>query len=240
VALWETLRKKRAVKPIMAAGHSVGEYAALVAAGGLDFETALDVIRVRAKGMDEAQPQGLCGMAALIGPGREDALKIVELHRGEDTLEAANFNAPDQTVISGHMAAIDRVLDAVSGERRTRAVKLTVSSAFHTSLMAPAKVALSERLADVVFGKMNFPVLSNVTGLPYPDSEDAKQLLVEQVISPVLWIDCVKALRGAGDAVPLEVGPGKVLSGLLRRIERGAKAVNISDLDSILSLEEAS
>lgn len=203
----------------------------------LDFGEALDIIRVRAEGMDNAQPAGTGAMAAIIGLSRQEVLKIVETVRGPQVLEAANFNAPDQVVISGHAEAIGRVLEAVKKEKRTRAVTLPVSSAFHTSLMGPAKEALRARLSKVTPGKSNFPVIANLNAEPYPDSEHGvKHLLTEQLISPVLWEDCIRAMRANGAETFIEIGPGKVLTGLMRRIERSASAVNISDLAGISSL----
>lgn len=241
MALLEVLRERCPLNPMIAAGHSLGEYSALCAAGVLDFEEALDIIRVRAEGMDKAQPPGTCAMAALVGLSRDEALGTVETHRGAQVLEAANFNAPDQVVVSGHVEAVDRVLEAVKKEKRTRAVKLPVSSAFHTSLMEPAKVALKSRLETFVPEEARFPVIANVNASPYPDSiEGIRDLLTEQVVRPVLWENCVRTMRSSGAALFLEIGPGKVLTGLMKRIERGASAANISDLAGIDSLQGAS
>lgn len=137
--LLEMMRERREFTPSMAAGHSLGEYSALCAAGVLSFEDALRLIQTRARGMDQAQPAGVCGMAALIGPSKDEALEIVDACRGDEVLEAANFNAPDQTVVSGHLEAVGRVIEAAREREKTRGVKLPVSSAFHTSLMDSAK-----------------------------------------------------------------------------------------------------
>jgi [acyl-carrier-protein] S-malonyltransferase len=238
MALLAALRARFTFAPIMAAGHSLGEYSALCAAGVLEFGEALDIIRVRAEGMDNAQPLGTCAMAALIGPSRDDAKKIVDAHRGELVLEAANFNAPDQTVISGHVEAVNRVLEAVKGERRARAVMLPVSSAFHTSLMEPAREALKERLQKVSPANAAFPVVANVNADFYPDSGNSiKDLLTEQVVRPVLWEDCVRTMQRSGASLFIEIGPGKVLTGLMKRIDKQASAMSISDLDTVRALE---
>ncbi|MBI5250209.1 MAG: ACP S-malonyltransferase [Desulfomonile tiedjei] len=237
MALLEVLRERHPLNPVMAAGHSLGEYSALCAAGVLDFDEALDTIRVRAEGMDNAQPPGTCAMAALLGPSREEALKIVETHRGDHVLEAANFNAPDQVVVSGHLEAVGRLVEAVKNEKRTRAVMLPVSSAFHTTLMEPAREALVARLERVVLGNASFPVIANVNAKPYPDSaHGVKQRLTAQLVSPVLWEDCVRTMRANGVELFLEVGPGKVLTGLMKRIERTVSAASIADLAGISSL----
>ncbi len=237
MALLEVMRERRSFSPKMAAGHSLGEYSALCAAGVLDFEEALRLIHVRAKGMDQAQPVGTCGMAALIGPTKEEALEIVNANRGYDVLEAANFNAPDQTVISGHLRAIGRVFESTEEKQRTKAVMLPVSSAFHTSLMEPAKKALSERLNDLALKPPRFGVVANVTGSPYPLPVGGKELMIEQVVSPVRWVDCVRTMLDSEVGLFLEVGPGKVLSGLLRRIEKKARVLAISDLYGISAFE---
>jgi [acyl-carrier-protein] S-malonyltransferase len=234
MALFEALRNRYTLSPTMAAGHSLGEYSALCAAGVLDFEDALDIIRVRAQGMDEAQPAGTCAMAAIIGLARTDLLRLVDECRGDQVLEAANFNAPDQIVISGHADAISRALQAAQKEKRTRAVLLPVSSAFHTPLMESAKEALKSRLDRAVTRQAQFPVVANVTAEAYPSlDEEIKRLLTDQVVRPVLWEDCIRQMRSSGAEVFMEVGPGKVLTGLLKRIDRGAAGVNISDASSI-------
>jgi [acyl-carrier-protein] S-malonyltransferase len=241
MALFEALRDRCALSPIIAAGHSLGEYSALCAAGVLAFEDALDIIRVRARGMDEAQPAGACAMAAIIGPEKQDVLRLVQECRGAQVLEAANFNAPDQVVVSGHVDAINRVLQAAQKERRTRAALLPVSSAFHTPLMESAKEALKDRLERVAPGKSRFPVVANVTADIYPSSDgEIKRLLTEQVVRPVLWEDCVRQMRNSGAEIFMEIGPGRVLTGLLRRIDRAAAAMNISDPSSIRAYQEAS
>lgn len=235
VALLECLRERCTFDVMISAGHSLGEYSALVAAGVLDFEEALDVIRVRAQGMEEAQPPGTCCMAALVGVSRAEALELVEHVRGDDVLEAANFNAPDQIVLSGRLAAVERAVEAAKQFKRARAVKLPVSSAFHTPLMESARQSLAERLKTVEFREPLFPVVANATGGIYSFPAEAKQLMVDQVVSPVLWEECVRTMRDAGATVFVEVGPGKVLTGLLRRIDRTAEAVNVSDLAGVES-----
>ncbi|HMK37273.1 MAG TPA: ACP S-malonyltransferase [Desulfomonilaceae bacterium] len=234
MALFEALMERSFLAPVMAAGHSLGEYSALCAAGVLSFEDALDIIRIRARGMDEAQLPGTCGMAAIIGLSREAVLNFLDECRETQVLEAANFNCPDQVVISGHLEAVNRVIEASKREKRTRAVLLPVSSAFHTPLMDSAREALHMRLEHVSPGRPRFPVVANVTAAAYPPQQsEMRRLLTEQVVRPVLWEDCVRTMRDGGADVFVEIGPGKVLSGLLKRIDRAASAIPISDPASI-------
>jgi [acyl-carrier-protein] S-malonyltransferase len=235
MALLEVLREHCDPDPIIAAGHSLGEYSALCAAGVLTFDTALEIIRVRAEGMDAAQPPGTCGMAAFIGPGRDAVHRMVAEHRGEDVLEAANFNAPDQVVVSGHLAAVKRFVAAAGAVKRARAVLLPVSSAFHTELMEPARRLLAEKLAGTALKEPGFPVAANVDGGLHTFPEGTRQLLIDQVVRPVLWEDCVHTMRRAGAELFVEVGPGKVLTGLMRRIDRKARTVNLSSFGDITS-----
>ncbi len=241
MAILEVLKERSPLSPMLAAGHSLGEYSALCAAGVMDFEDALDIIRVRAEGMEGSQPTGTCGMAALIGISRQQVNELVERLRGDLVLEAANFNAPDQVVISGHIENLNRVLEYLKKEKRIRAVMLPVSSAFHTNLMQPAREALRVRLENVIMKPPVFGVISNTSAQPYPASDnEVKQLLIDQVVSPVLWEDSVRAMLKSGAGLFIEIGPGMVLTGLLRRIDRAAQAVNISGIEDLRSFVESS
>jgi [acyl-carrier-protein] S-malonyltransferase len=241
MAILEILKGSISLSPILAAGHSLGEYTALCAAGVMDFEDALDIIRVRAEGMDGSQPAGTCGMAAIIGISREQAAEITERFRGGLVLEAANFNASDQVVISGHIENLNRVVEALKQEKRVRTVMLPVSSAFHTSLMQPAREALRIRLESVTMKPPAFEVIANISARPYPASDsEVKQLLIDQVVNPVLWEDSIRAMLNSGAGTFIEIGPGKVLTGLLRRIDRTAVVVNISGIEDVRSFLESS
>jgi len=240
MAILEILKESVSLSPILAAGHSLGEYTALCAAGVMDFEDALDIIRVRAEGMDRSQPAGTCGMAAVIGVSREHAEEITSKFRGDLVLETANFNAPEQVVISGHIENLNRVVEALKQEKRVRAVMLPVSSAFHTSLMQPAREALRARLEGVALKPPAFGVISNKSALPYPTADgDIKRLLIDQVVSPVRWEDSIRTMLDGGVETFIEIGPGKVLTGLLRRIDRSVKAINISGIEDIRSFVES-
>ncbi len=236
IALLEALREHEELAPVAAAGHSLGEFSALVAAGVLEFDDALRVIRVRAEGMESAQPPRTCGMAAILGLGKEEVKAVVDSCREDAVLEAANFNSPDQVVVSGHLSAVQRVVDAVKDRKRTKAVMLPVSSAFHTSLMEPAREKLRETLDSVTFHEPRFPVVANVNGQPHSFPDGVKRLIVDQLVHPVLWEDCVRTMAEAGATMFLEIGPGKVLSGLMRRIDRKATSKSVCDLDSIRRL----
>lgn len=237
IALLEVLNERMELTPVVAGGHSLGEFSALVAAGALGFSDALSIIRVRAEGMETAQAPGTCAMAAILGLAREEVQAIVDACREHDVLEAANFNSPDQVVVSGHLAAVRRVVESLKERKRTKAVMLPVSSAFHTSLMEPARERLQEALERVTFRDPRFPVVANVHGRTYSFPNGAQQLILDQLVHPVRWEDCVHTMKRMGATVFVEVGPGKVLSGLLRRIDRNAKSVTVSDLDSVDRLE---
>jgi [acyl-carrier-protein] S-malonyltransferase len=238
VALYEEFRTRFPESPVAAAGHSLGEFSALYAAGVLDFESALRLIQVRATGMEEAQPPATCGMAALVGITPERVLELVEMHRGNNVLEVANYNAPDQIVISGHKPAVSRIVAAAGHEKRARAVMLNVASAFHTSLMEPALERLDSTLMQTPIGRPNFPVVANLDAQFYPhEGTEIRKRLINQVVRPVLWDDCVRTMLKSGAKTFIEIGPGKVLTGLLRRINRQATGINISDAQSLGCLE---
>lgn len=238
MALYEIVRERAPVVPVVAAGHSLGEISALCAADVLDFDTALDIVRVRAKAMDEAQPAGMHGMAAIIGLSPEHVRNLVNTYRQGEILEAANFNAPDQVVVSGTLSAVRRVCVAAGKERRTKTVMLPVSSAFHTVLMEPAVAPLRDRLAQASFSPGRFPVVANVNAQVYPAAaEEVQRLLIDQIVRPVLWDDCVAKMRALEVDCFLEIGPGKVLSGLLRRIDRSLRCKSVCDLEGVRSLQ---
>lgn len=237
-ALLAALEERTPLKAAVAAGHSLGEYSALCAAGVVSFEDALDIVRVRAESMDAAQPPGSCAMAAIVGLPAEKVVELVRQHRGDDVLEAANFNAPDQVVVSGRIDAVNRLIEAVGNIRRTRAVMLPVSSAFHTILMEPARKPLAQRWVSVDLTDGRFPVAANVTGELHVFDETLKQRMVDQILRPVRWTDCIETMRKSGVTTFVEIGPGKVLTGLLKRIDRNSDSVNLSDFASIEAFTE--
>ena len=218
IAAWEVLAARTASRPAMAAGHSLGEYSALVAAGVLTFEDALRAVRLRGEAMQEAVPVGQGAMAAVLGL---EAGAVAELCRelaGEDeVLVPANFNAPDQTVVAGHAAAVDRLCAASRQRGARRAIRLPVSAPFHSPLMEPAASRLAGHLGSIAFAEAAFPVLSNVDAEPTRGGDDARRRLVAQVASPVRWVETVRRLAAEGIGRTVEIGPGRVLSGLVRR-----------------------
>lgn len=225
--------------PVAAAGHSLGEFAALVAAGALGLEEALEVVLVRGRAMAEAGAARPGAMSALLGVGPERAAELCELARGEDVLVVANENSPQQVVLSGSVPALERA-EALAAERRIRAVRLKVAGAFHSPLMEPAVSPLAEALGRVTLRAPRFPIAENVTGELTSDPEELRGLLERQVISPVRWSRCVEALAAAGADTFVEAGPGDVLTRLARRIVPGARAVAVgSPADAAALAREA-
>jgi len=206
--------------PAFAAGHSLGEYSALVAAGALEFRQAVQLVRLRGEAMQRAVAQGEGAMAALVGaePAVVEQLcaDVRAESGGERVLSAANFNAPGQIVIAGHAEAVERA-GVLAKERRLKAIPLKVSAPFHCSLMAPAAEALDRALAEVRFGSLQFPVLSNVEALPNTDSARVRELLVKQVAGAVRWQETLEWMAQRGVTSAWEIGPGQVLAGLAKR-----------------------
>jgi [acyl-carrier-protein] S-malonyltransferase len=221
--------------PVGAAGHSLGEFAALVAAGALELEDALQVVLVRGRAMAEAGSVHPGAMCALLGVGPEGAAELCELARGADVLVVANENSPQQVVLSGSVAAVERA-EALAAERRIRAVRLKVAGAFHSPLMEPAVAPLAEALAAVALRAPRFPIAENVTGELTTDPEELRRLLVRQVVSPVRWSRCVQALAAAGADTFVEAGPGDVLTRLAKRIVPQARAVAVGTPADALAL----
>ena len=205
------------------AGHSLGEFAALVAAGVLSFADALGIVAMRGREMQRAGEERPGTMSALLGIGAADAAVMCDEARGNDVLLVANENSPQQVVISGSVAAVERA-EALCAERKIRAVRLRVAGAFHSPLMEPAVAPLREAIDAVTFAAPRFPVASNVTGALVGEPEELRELLVRHVVSPVRWEACAQALRAAGGEVFLEAGPGDVLTKLAKRVVPGAQA----------------
>lgn len=235
VAVVHILEEAGLPLPVIAAGHSLGEYSALVAAGVLTFTDGLSLVRKRGFAMQEAVPPGLGGMAAIIGLDSESvaALCVAVDNQAHRVLQLANLNALDQVVVAGHRECVEAVVEAAESAGAKRAIPLAVSGPFHSRLMEPAGHQLESALEPVELGSFRFPVVSNVTGGPVTDSAEVKGLLVRQVASPVRWVDTMDALVAAGVEAAVEVGPGRVLSGLLRRHARGVKTFNVEDPASL-------
>lgn len=224
VAAFRVLEAETGVKPLCAAGHSLGEYSALVAAGVLSVGDAARVLRSRGRYMQEAVRVGEGAMAALIGLSPEVVEAVCRAAAGKGVVEPANFNGGDQIVISGSAAAVQAACEAAKSAGAKRALPLPVSAPFHCSLMRPAAERLAPELRAIAAGGFRFPVVANVNAEPYPPGASVADLLLRQIVAPVRWEECVKRMRGMGASSFVEVGPGKVLSGLLRRIDRDAGA----------------
>lgn len=219
----------------IAGGHSLGEYSALVAAGSLSLADAVRSVRKRGQFMQEAVPVGEGAMAAVMGlePETIDAIcRKVEAECGE-AVQAVNFNCPGQVVIAGAADAVAKAIDALKEAGARRAVSLPVSAPFHSTLMRPAAARLKEVLDEVEFHDAKFPVVANVTAKPVTKAEEIRSLLVQQAASPVKWEMSMRYMLGEGFDTFVEVGPGKVLTGFTRKIDRTANALNVEDMDSL-------
>jgi [acyl-carrier-protein] S-malonyltransferase len=221
--------EQRGVTPDFAAGHSLGEYSANVAAAALEFATAVKLVRDRGRYMQEAVPPGEGAMAAILGLAPAEVTEICKKAAGSEVVSPANLNSPEQTVISGHAAAVKRAVEIASQSGAKRAVILPVSAPFHCALMAPAQKRLEHDLRAAKFSDLRFPLITNVDAEAVTAGEEARDALLRQVTQPVRWLDSIREMIEAGVTMFVEVGPGKVLSGLLRQIDRSVRCVNVED-----------
>ncbi len=215
------------------AGHSLGEYSALAAAGSLSIADAARLLRIRGQAMQEAVPVGQGAMAALLGLDMDAAREVALEAAQGDVCQAANDNAPGQVVISGHKAAVERALEIAKTKGARRAILLPVSAPFHCSLMAPAAEAMSEALAGIALTAPVVPLVCNVLARPIEDPADIRQRLIEQVTGTVRWRESITWLSENGVTTVVEIGAGKVLSGMVRRIARDLEAVAVNGPDDI-------
>ncbi|HQR03199.1 MAG TPA: ACP S-malonyltransferase [Rhodocyclaceae bacterium] len=230
VAVWRLWQERGGPMPAMVAGHSLGEYSALVAAGVVDLKDAVPLVELRARAMQEAVPAGEGAMAAILGMDVETIKAVcVDAAQGQ-VVQAVNFNAPEQTVIAGHAAAVQRAADACKAQGAKRAVLLPVSAPFHCSLMQPAADKLEQRLAALDLRGPIIPVLNNVDVVMEHESARIKDALVRQAAAPVRWVEIMRAMQAAGISHVFECGPGKVLSGVTRRCADGLAGAAINDL----------
>ncbi len=232
VAAWRVLQEK-GIKPAFVAGHSLGEYSAHVAAGTMTFADAVRTVRNRGKYMQEAVPVGTGSMAAILGMSPEAVAGVCSDAAQGEVCEAANINSPEQVVISGHVAAVERAVKLADERGAKRAKVLPVSAPFHCSLMKPAQERLAAVLQGLQFATPQFPVMSNVDARPVEDPESARGALVRQVTGSVRWSQSMQWLVAQGAQTFVEVGPGKVLCGLMRQIDRSKKCVNVEDESSL-------
>jgi len=223
----------RGLNIVATAGHSLGEYSAHVAAGTIEFDEAVCTVRQRGRFMQDAVPVGHGAMAAILGLERERVDAICAATAGAEVVAAANFNSPGQIVIAGHASAVQRAIEAARSQGAKRAVLLPVSAPFHCSLMAPAADRLAPVLEAMRFSKPGCPVFTNADGRPVAEAVPAREALLRQVASPVLWQELVEAMLGEGIDTFVEVGPGKVLTGLMRRIRKDATVLSVSDPEGV-------
>ncbi len=232
IAAFRVLEEK-GILPDVVAGHSLGEYSALVAAGGIDFADAVKLVRKRGKYMQEAVPAGQGAMAAILGLAPAEVHDITKKASAGEVVSAANMNSPEQTVISGTAAAVKRAVEIASQSGAKRAVILPVSAPFHCELMMPAQKHLEADLRNIAFHDLRFPLVTNADAEAITSGNEAREALIRQVCLPVRWLDSVHDMIESGVHMFVEVGPGKVLSGLMRQIDRAVRCVGVEDSASL-------
>jgi [acyl-carrier-protein] S-malonyltransferase len=232
IAAYRVLAEK-GIAPDYVAGHSLGEFSALVVAGALTFPDALRLVRNRGRYMQEAVPPGEGAMAAILGLAPALVAEICRRAADGDVLAPANLNAPEQTVISGSAAAVKRAVELASQSGAKRAVMLPVSAPFHSELMKPAEERLEADFRRTAFHDLRFPLITNVDAEPVTSGEEARAALVRQVRQPVRWEESVRELIALGVALFIEVGPGRALTGLVRQIDRSVRVANVEDEESL-------
>lgn len=235
IAAYRAWRAEGGAEPAVVAGHSLGEYTALVAAGALALADAAPLVRFRAQAMQEAVPVGAGAMAAILGldaqkviEGCAEAVRSFGPNSGE-VVEAVNFNDPAQTVIAGSKAAVEKACEVIKGMGAKRALPLPVSAPFHSSLMKPAAEKLKAKLATTALLSPRIPVVNNIEVKVETDPDRIRAALYEQAFGPVRWVECVRAIQARGIDTIVECGPGKVLAGLVKRIDGTLNAASIYD-----------
>jgi [acyl-carrier-protein] S-malonyltransferase len=240
VALWRAWQQEDGAVPGVLAGHSLGEFSALVCAGVLAFGDAVRMVRQRGAFMQTAVPVGKGAMAAIIGLD-DDAINTIcadiTANSGLGVVAAVNYNSPGQVVIAGHTEAVEEASVAIKAAGAKRAMPLPVSAPFHTELMRPAGEQLAEVIANTVFSTPQIPVVHNVHAQTESDPEKIKSLMVQQIYSPVQWTACVQAMSAKGAVNMVECGPGKVLSGLNRRIDKSLQSFSIESPEGLLTTQ---
>lgn len=233
IAAHAVFTKRFSTAPAFVAGHSLGEYSALVAAGAMSLADAVRAVRARGTFMQEAVPAGVGAMSAVLGLAPEKVAELCREAAQGEIVSCANFNEPSQTVIAGHAAAVERAGVLLKAAGAKRVLPLPVSAPFHCELMSPVVPRLDEVLSKITFTAPSAPVVTNVEATPNADPSKVKALLLRQVTGSVRWIECVQALEQAGVTKIVELGPGKVLSGLVKRIAKGIECVNVEDPASL-------
>lgn len=240
IALYKAMIEEIEQLPDFVAGHSLGEYSALVAAGAISFQDAVFVVQKRGQLMEEAVPAGIGAMSAVLGLDRERLADICQaISREGNQVELANLNCPGQIVISGHQQAVQQAGEEAKASGARRVVPLSVSGPFHSSLMEPAASQLKQTLSEIDLQHAKVPVVANVSAQVVEEAEMIRQALVDQVTSPVLWEDSIRFLLEQGVDQFVEIGPGKVLTGLIKKVNRKAKTWNVADVDSLKQVVNA-
>ena len=232
IALFRILEKQQKL-PDFVAGHSLGEYSALVAAGGLDFKDAVRLVHQRGRFMQEAVPVGKGAMAAVLGLKKEVVERVCQEAAQGEVVSPANINSADQIVISGHRPAVERAGDLARQRGARKVLFLNVSAPFHCALMRPAEKRLSEVIQDIPFHDLKIPLVNNVEARKVTRGEEARQGLVKQVSAAVLWHDCVQQMVRAGVSTFVEVGPGKALKGLIQRIAPSVQTHSVENREQL-------
>lgn len=226
------------IAPEMVAGHSLGEYSALVAAGALTLRDAVRLVRRRGELMQEAVPVGVGAMAAILGLDADGVAAACEAARGNQVCSPANFNSPGQIVIAGHREAVERAVEECKSRGAKRAMLLKVSAPFHSALMMPAQEKMTEPLNSTHFSDLRFPIVNNVDSAVVTDGATAREALVRQISAPVRWTDSVRVMLDSGVATFVEVGPGKVLNGLVKSIAKETgKEITLLNVENDESLQ---
>ncbi|MBX9637978.1 MAG: ACP S-malonyltransferase [Nitrosomonas sp.] len=236
IAVYRAWRSLGGELPALMAGHSLGEYTALVASEALSFADALALVRFRAQAMQQAVPEGVGGMAAILGMDDEIIETIcrdITNQNSEESLEPANFNSPGQIVIAGHKNAILQGIEMAKSKGAKRAIMLPMSIPSHCSLMKPAADSMRQQLAHVPLQSPRIPILHNADVKTHTDTADIKEILIRQLTSPVRWVDTIKALAANGITHVVECGPGKVLAGLNKRIDPNLQQLSLADGEAI-------
>jgi len=238
IAALRVLETEIGIAPNCAAGHSLGEYSALVCAGALNFADAVRIVRQRGTFMQEAVPVGTGAMAAILGLDKETLERVCRDAALGQVVSPANFNSAGQVVIAGNTEAVDRAMNLAKEHGAKRALPLPVSAPFHCSLMIPAGERLADVLADIKVGDMTVPVITNVEATPNQDASRVCQLLVDQVSAPVLWEDTIACMIKLDVERYIEIGPGKVLAGLVKRMAKDSTIQNVQNVNDIKVLTE--
>ena len=233
VAIWRLWQQQGGPNPAAMAGHSLGEWSALVCADAVDFGDAVKIVRARGAFMQQAVPVGVGAMAAIMGIDDQIVIDACSEAAQGQVVAAVNFNAPGQVVIAGDADAVARATAICKKGGAKRAVELPVSAPFHTSLMRPAADNLAELVEATTFRAPQIKIIHNVNAQTEADPQAIKTLMLEQIYKPVLWVDCVNGLAAGGAEMLIECGPGRVLNGLSKRIDRNLKSLSTDDVDSL-------